>query len=122
MVKNYTHQFATGPVGRVIEKCVGVAPQCFICCALTLNVQSRAGLAHRRAKKLFRSVQKLVKYGHLAVSIRPFNELTSVSKADIVHQKNSVLRWGLLCLERRPSLSASYWPSGKPVTKNLCAA
>src|SRR5215468_7108833 len=26
----------------------------------------------------------------------PFNELTSVSKADIVHPKNSALRWGVV--------------------------
>ena len=89
--------------------------------ALTLNVQSGSGLAHRSVKKLSAHVKDGLSE-HMDCKHSPFDTLTSVRKADIFPSKEVGSAWELLCLEPRPSLSASYWPSGKRVTRNLCAA
>jgi len=56
-VKRCTHQFTTDQVGTEDRKTFGSQAECLLCCALTLNVQSREGLAHGRGgKKSVRSV------------------------------------------------------------------
>src|SRR5215471_4639565 len=86
--------------------------------ALTRKVQARAELAHVSAKTFGRECDRIKR--PLTESICFSFRLTSVGQGRYSFRARPQFAVGALWLEPRTSLSASYWPNGRPVMKTRC--